>query len=152
MFKVLLKSLRNIYSLKYRYLIIYGILIILVDRVIKISILASGDFYTKNSGIAFGLGKNVPGILFFLIVLGIVILIYLSRQLNLNKVANQVALSMILAGGISNILDRIFYGYVIDYINIFSLSAFNLADLSIVIGSIIILKNYLLLPEVEKGK
>lgn len=53
---------------------------------------------------------------------------------------------MILGGGISNLLDRVFRGYVVDYIDINYLikyPIFNLADILIVIGVLLIIGNLL---------
>jgi len=46
-------------------------------------------------------------------------------------------LILIILGGLSNLLDRIFYNAVLDYLNLFNLSAFNLADLMIISGLIL---------------
>lgn len=43
-----------------------------------------------------------------------------------------------ISGGISNLIDKIFRGYVIDYINI-KTSAFNFADIIIVVGALILI-------------
>jgi signal peptidase II len=138
--------------MKYRYFFISATSILLLDRIAKIAILISKNDFIKNPGVAFGLGKSIPGILFFLIALGLVVLIYLSRELDLNKISNQIALGLIFGGGISNILDRLFYKGVIDYIDIFSLSAFNLADVGIFTGSIILLIYFFNLPEMKHPK
>lgn len=58
-----------------------------------------------------------------------------------------ISLVLILTGGISNLFDRIFRGYVIDFIdiNLLNFPSFNIADISIVIGIVLlgiqILKN-----------
>ena len=54
----------------------------------------------------------------------------------------KLAYSLILAGGITNLIDRLFRGFVIDYIdinNLFEYPIFNLADICIVIGVIVIM-------------
>jgi len=54
----------------------------------------------------------------------------------------KLGFSLILAGGIGNLIDRIFRGYVIDYIDIskiFSYPVFNFADICIVIGVILVI-------------
>ena len=51
-------------------------------------------------------------------------------------------LSLIIGGGTSNLIDRIVRGYVVDYIDInqiFSYPIFNIADISIVLGSILLI-------------
>ncbi len=48
---------------------------------------------------------------------------------------------LILTGASSNLLDRIKHGAVIDYLSLFSLMIFNLADVMIFIGVIILIKN-----------
>ena len=63
-----------------------------------------------------------------------------SKKEEISK-AILVSLHLIIAGGISNLIDRIIRGYVIDYIDISQLikyPVFNLADMLIVIGCIII--------------
>ena len=131
--------MKNVIFFTYRYLIIFIISGLLLDRITKLGVLISGGEFSKNLGIAFGFADNVPGILFFLIALGLVGLIYFGKNLDLTNKTNQIAVGLILAGGISNILDRIFYGYVIDFIDIFNISTFNFADLLIISGSIILI-------------
>ena len=47
--------------------------------------------------------------------------------------------SILIAGALSNLIDRMLYGVTIDYIRIFT-SIFNLADLAIVLGAVLLLK------------
>src|SRR4030042_3680062 len=127
------------FLMKYKYLIIFSTLSFLLDRITKLGVIFSRREFSKNPGIVFGIADNVPGILFFLIALGLVALIYFGKNLDLGKKTNQIALGLIFGGGISNILDRLFYGYVIDFIDIFAVSTFNFADLLIISGSIILI-------------
>lgn len=59
---------------------------------------------------------------------------------------------MIISGGISNLIDRIFKGYVVDYIDIsqlFNYPIFNIADISIVIGGALIV-GYIVVKTIKK--
>ncbi len=107
-----------------------------------------GDFlffnFTKNFNIAFSL--PLSGLVLNIILLTIITaLIYYIFYLILNKKSeklNIVLLTFILFGAISNILDRLSFGFVIDYIELKYFTVFNLADIMISLGSLVlILKN-----------
>lgn len=90
-----------------------------------------GDFFATiscNSGIAFGIA--LPRLAFILLwSLSIVAILYLLRLEKKN-----LPLLLILGGALSNILDRIFQGCVIDYISFLNIPTFNLADTAICLG------------------
>lgn len=80
-----------------------------------------------------------------IIILAILIIYIIREYSNLHKIIN-ISLSLILSGGISNLIDRLFRGYVIDYINInnlFKFPIFNIADIFVVVGITIIIINIL---------
>ena len=89
----------------------------------------------QNTGIAFGIMQNSNlGMIFTtLIVLIVVSKFYIFQNKNLDR-KMRVALPLILAGGISNLIDRVCRGYVVDYVYIEHLPIFNLADIYVVIG------------------
>lgn len=94
-----------------------------------------------NTGIAFGLFKN-NGVVFIIIpVIAVFLLIfnifYYRTSKNLNRVYI-IAFSLILGGAIGNLIDRIYYGYVIDFIDLRVWPVFNIADSAISIGAAII--------------
>ncbi|HLD69699.1 MAG TPA: signal peptidase II [Candidatus Omnitrophota bacterium] len=97
----------------------------------------------NNTGIAFGLFKN-QGIVFIIIpLIAIVLLIfniyyYRNNQENLSR-TYIVAFSLILGGAIGNLIDRIYLGYVIDFLDFRVWPVFNVADSAITIGAAIIL-------------
>lgn len=125
---------------------ILGILIILVDQLTKILMINKNitiipDFlnftYIKNTGAAFGIGTPIIVLLVnIIIVIGIILAIIKYKD----KIKNYVPYTVLLAGGIGNLIDRIFRGYVIDFIHIdmFDFPVFNIADICVVVGVIII--------------
>ena len=108
-----------------------------------------------NTGIAFSLfndgGTFGRWILVFLVFLVCLYLVYILITEYLTKYES-VALLMILSGGIGNLIDRTFRGYVVDFINFYyesySFYIFNFADTFITIGVIV----YLLDIFVSKSK
>lgn len=93
--------------------------------------------YTKNTGVAFSL---LEGSKIFIIIATIIILIVLIKYLN-NKYVNrleQISYGLIIGGALGNLIDRIIYGYVIDFLDFkifnYNYPIFNLADVFIVIG------------------
>lgn len=132
-------------------LIALGIIIIILDQITKIILIEKNitiipnvlDFtYTKNTGAAFGIGSNN---IFFIILVNIVILGFIIKFLKERKEDVDfkilVSLILILSGGIGNLIDRIFRGYVIDFVdvNFFDFPKFNVADISITFGIIILI-------------
>ena len=97
----------------------------------------------ENKGIAFGLNKqNLGNIITSLIVI-IFIFNYIISQKERLTTRIVIYLSFILAGGISNLIDRIFKGAVFDFIKIGEFPVFNIADVCIVIGWFLFLIDFL---------
>ncbi len=94
-----------------------------------------------NTGIAFGLFKN-HGIVFIIIpIIAVVLLVFNIFYYHNNKELSRlyiVGFSLILGGAIGNLIDRIAYGYVIDFIDLRVWPVFNIADSAITIGAFII--------------
>ncbi len=105
--------------------------------------------YVQNTGAAFSIlqGKQL-----FLIGLSILVFIILLVVLIKNKkhsVILNLSLTMILAGGIGNLIDRLFYGYVIDLFDFRVFPVFNVADSAISVG-VVLLAVYLIFLEGRK--
>jgi len=116
-------------------LLIYGETLPIVRNVFHITMV-------HNTGIAFGFFKGygvtfivIPIVAIFLLVFNI----YYYRQNNeaLSR-TYIIAFSLILGGAIGNLIDRITYGYVIDFIDFRIWPVFNIADSAITIGAILI--------------
>ena len=103
--------------------------------------------HIHNFGVSFGLFSGVisPWILVILGLLVVTFIFYLMKSTSDNL--EEWSLLIIISGAISNIIDRIFNGYVIDFIYFhykdFFWPAFNFADIYITIGIIMIIINIL---------
>ena len=98
--------------------------------------------YVENTGAAFSVGQGnvVQYIIISSIVLGITIR-FLILQFEKIDCVTKIMLCLVLAGGISNLIDRIFRRFVLDYIDIGQLlffPIFNIADAYIVVGWVIL--------------
>lgn len=95
--------------------------------------------YIQNTGTIFGLLEN-SNIVFIVLafVLCIVICMYMKYKIEKKSITYK-CLKLILAGGIGNLIDRIFRGFVVDFISLKFVGVFNFADSYIVIGVIILL-------------
>ena len=112
-----------------------------------------GDVFTlikvENTGAFLGMGSElseIPRIL-LLIIFPVVVLISITLYTYIDKTLDKLSIigfSLIIGGGIANIFDRIVFGSVTDflYVNlggIFKTGIFNIADLSVTTGMILIL-------------
>tara|TARA_Y100000741_G_scaffold296580_1_gene237338 strand:+ start:76 stop:576 length:501 start_codon:yes stop_codon:yes gene_type:complete len=139
--------------------LLFVIFIFILDRISKIYVISLSNkvsvqelFSSKflnivlvwNEGIAFGLFSFDQGNLynFITIIISIVILVVLFMIIN-NKGLKKYALLMIFSGAIGNLYDRIFFKAVPDFIDFhvgqFHWFIFNLADIFITLGVIILI-------------
>jgi len=103
----------------------------------------------ENSGAFLGMGSGFSPIMksVFLIILPIIVLISIIVYVYMDKEIDKISLigfSIIIGGGIGNIFDRIIYGSVTDFLfidlgGIFKTGIFNIADLAVTTGMILIL-------------
>jgi len=90
--------------------------------------------FIENDGVAFGLNAgNTKNIILTVLILCLIINFIRNQKDKIDE-KTSFALSLILAGGISNLIDRIVNGGVIDFIKIKNFAIFNIADCYIVIG------------------
>ena len=97
--------------------------------------------YAKNTGAAWSIlsGNRLLLIIISFIALGLFIY-YILKDKNITFVES-ISYGLILSGIIGNLVDRLFYGYVIDFIDVYIFNydfpIFNIADFLIVIGVIL---------------
>jgi len=89
---------------------------------------------TFNTGVAFSIPLPFYFIILFNILLMITLIYLALKEFNFNKLVSTIFLSLIISGGLGNIIDRIFRGSVIDFISIWKYPTFNVADIYIVFG------------------
>ena len=108
------------------------LLIILFDQSLKHKIAVAAC----NRGIAFGISINAT--LISVIVLLVIFWIFLREKNQIER----IGFSMIFAGGLSNLLDRLVVGCVRDFVKIGFWPTFNFADLAITIGVCVLLRGF----------
>ena len=105
--------------------------------------------YVRNPGAAFGIFRDFPELfrkIFFLSLppIAMVVILNILRTVEEEDLWQIFALSMIFGGAFGNYIDRIRFGYVVDFLdfhykNVWSYPAFNIADSCIVSGICILL-------------
>ena len=122
--------------------ILLTFLVIILDQGFKF---VTSVFFevVKNQGVGLGL---FSGQTFNLVALGFGVLTIILWKNNLSS-----ASALLLGGAVSNLIDRLRFGYVVDYIDIskvipgLEFPVFNLADVAIIIGAVLLLR--VLLPK-----
>ena len=132
-----------------------SIFIVLIDQFTKYlifynhKIFLNKDFllfkldFIKNYGAAFNIFSGSRVFLSLISIFFSILIIYLIFRKNTLKSFDLYSYSFILGGTIGNGIDRIYKGFVVDFINlnIINFPVFNIADISINIGFIILLYN-----------
>jgi len=90
-----------------------------------------------NRGAAFGLFKNQL-LLFVLISFFAILFIFFHLKNKNNPFLFQLSLSLILSGAVGNLIDRLRFGYVIDFLDFRVWPVFNLADSALTIGAVLL--------------
>ena len=118
------------------YFLSISIFILLMDQITK-------HLMLNNYGAAFNIFSGSRVFLSLISIFFSILLIYLIFRKNTLNLFDLYSYSFILGGTIGNGIDRIYRGFVIDFINlnIINFPVFNIADISINIGFIILLYN-----------
>ena len=137
------------------YFLSLSIFIILIDQYTKYlmfynyKLFINKDFllfrldFVKNYGAAFNLFSGSRVFLSFISFIFSILLIYFIVRKKDLKLIDLYSYSFILGGTIGNGIDRLYKGFVVDFINlnIINFPVFNIADISINIGFIFLLYN-----------
>ncbi len=111
--------------------------------------------HVQNTGAAFGLFKDQALPLTIVAFIGIAVLLFFVLFMHrrfpfLATMPAKLVLGLSLGGTVGNLIDRLRYGYVTDFIAIGRWPAFNIADSSVVVGTILIA--YLLIRLTESSE
>lgn len=110
------------------------VVIILLLQTVSFCVQKYSEVSTINNSFIFGLfGNNFLSIFFSILILLLIII------LENKKIISNNSFVLVVAGAISNIVDRLIYGGSVDYISILNYPTFNLADVLIVIGCLILI-------------
>ena len=90
-----------------------------------------------NRGAAFGMFKNQLLMFILVSIFAIVIIFYYLKDKN-HSIFAAISLSLILAGAIGNLIDRLRFGFVIDFLDFRVWPVFNLADSAITIAAVLL--------------
>ena len=137
------------------YFLSLSIFIVLIDQFTKYLMINNNKLFShknfllfkldfvKNYGAAFNIFSGSRIFLSLISILFTILLIYLIFRKNTLNSFDLYSYSFILGGTIGNGVDRIYKGFVVDFINlnIINFPVFNIADISINIGFIILLYN-----------
>lgn len=110
--------------------------------------------YVENTGAAFSSFSDNTQLLtvFTVIILAVCLLLLMTKKLK--PLFLNICLLLVIAGGLGNVIDRIVYGYVVDFIEplFVNFAVFNFADCCITVGAalIIIYEIYELFSEKKK--
>ncbi len=139
-----------------RWLLLIATLIVVIDQLTKFFIrkyMVYGEtwapwdwmmpyvrlLYIHNTGAAFGMFKDANPVFMALAVIVSGVIIYYYPHIPEDEKVIRFALSLQLAGAVGNLIDRIFFGRVTDFISVGNFAIFNVADSSITVGVIILL-------------
>jgi len=135
-----------------------GLLVILADQLTKLwirdwsdltpgGILFEAGFFkiifVKNTGAVFGIFKEHTQTIIIVAFIGIIIILLLvfllrSRWQFLDSLLVMTAVGLVMGGTVGNQIDRVWLGYVTDFIDVTVWPTFNIADSSAVVGTIIL--------------
>ncbi len=132
-----------------------SVIAVALDQASKLMIIASMKLYesiallpgfnlvhVRNTGAAFSFLSDAGGwqrwfFAILALIISVVLTVWLARLKN-NEVLLAIALSLVLGGAIGNLIDRVAYGYVVDFLDVYYQSwhwpAFNVADSAITLG------------------
>lgn len=152
--------------------LILVVLLVLIDQAIKYLVMSNIDFnetfytlninghdlfsitHVRNEGAAWSILEGKTVLLVAIAAIAIFIVLFLIASGKFKLKFEVIMLSLIMAGGIGNLIDRIKYKEVIDYIrtDFIDFPIFNFADICVVVGAIGFCVTYLIVETINERK
>lgn len=141
---------------------IISLVLLILDQLVKIIIKSNfklheeleliPNFFSihflQNEGAAFSILQNKTYLLVLVALVCLIVMIYYIKKEKYFSKLSSISLGLILGGIMGNLIDRILYKKVIDYLSFtiitYSFPVFNIADIGITIGAILLIISYLL--------
>jgi len=147
------------------WLVISGVFLLAIDSIFKnffIGSWASDRFsfwkgnielaLQKNEGISYGLAVNEWLVISSSMVILAGLFFFVVRSARKKEYVFVAPLLIILFGALSNLFDRLYRGFVIDYLHLLKIISFNIADLLILGGAIWLIISYLKMGGLTKTR
>jgi len=139
---------------KENYIFLVGLIVLVLDRFTKFFVdkmelnqtipVISNIFhitFTQNTGAGFGILKGMNLLLIWIAVIVIGLILFYMDKIP-DKKLPKLGFAFILGGALGNLLDRIIFGYVIDFLDFRVWPTFNIADSFITIGAVLLVIYY----------
>ena len=102
--------------------------------------------FVRNTGIAFGLFQENSFFITTSIFICVILLLLISLKLRNSGKNYQMAYGLVMGGALSNFIDRLRFGYVVDFLDFQVWPVFNIADSCITVGIVVLMIYTLLDP------
>lgn len=108
--------------------------------------------YLENTGAAFGFFSGFSWVIMILtLILSVIVIVFVFRYKH-HTFLSYAWCTLVVAGGIGNLIDRFAFGYVVDYIHVlFFPYIFNFADCCVVVGAVLFAVWYLFVKEKKEN-
>jgi len=109
--------------------------------------------YTQNTGMAFSILADRTWLLIVLSAAALIVIVEALRRALRSTPLHHALLWLLVAGGLGNLLDRLFFGYVIDFLHVqfVRFPVFNVADACLTVSALLLIVALLRNPEENQG-
>ncbi|MBQ8299997.1 MAG: signal peptidase II [Clostridia bacterium] len=128
----------------------YFLIALLLDQIVKCIVVATNCnisiipnifniMYVQNTGGIYGALEGNNLLFIFISMTVLTLMVICSKFVTNDNKIKKVLWQLIIAGGVGNLIDRIFRGFVVDFVQLIFFGVFNLADVFIVISTVLII-------------